>query len=70
MNIKAQVVFFCRNNGWLMENVDKELTHSTKMSADKSAQNTPNDPKIICPMPKSLELRWKKATSSTMLIAN
>ena len=24
-------------------------THSTKIGADKSAENTPNDPKLICP---------------------
>ena len=42
------------NKGFFMEiMVDygkhKQGTHSTKMSADKLAQNTPNVPKIICP---------------------
>jgi hypothetical protein len=27
-------------------------THSTKMRADKLAENTPNAPKIVCPSPK------------------
>ena len=41
-----------------MENMDKEYIHSTKMGADKSAENTLNAPKIfgpIClPKPKSM----------------
>ena len=41
-------------------------THSTKMGADKLAENTPNAPKFICPnclpKPKSLEFWWKKAS--------
>ena len=40
-----------------MENMDK-------MSADKSAENTPNAPKFICPIclpnSKSLGFQWKK----------
>ena len=40
--------------------------HSTEMGADKSAENTPNAPKFICPIclpkPKSLEFWWKKAS--------
>ena len=55
---------FCKNNGWLMENMD--LTHSTKMGADKSGENTPYVPKFLCinclPKPKSLGFRWKKAS--------
>ena len=39
---------FCRNNGWLMENMDKGLT-VPKMGADKLAENTPNASKFICP---------------------
>jgi hypothetical protein len=30
----------------------KTCTHSTKMGADKLAENTLNDPKFICPSPK------------------
>ena len=41
-------------------------THSTKMVADKSANNTPSAPKLICPnclpKPKSLGFRWKQAS--------
>ena len=46
---------FCRNNGSLMENMDKGLIVHTKMSADKSFENTPNAPKFISPncLPKS-----------------
>ena len=55
---------FCRNNGWLMENIDKGL--GTKMGVDKLAKNTPNAPKRICPnclpKPKSLGFLWKKAS--------
>ena len=43
-----------------MENMDKGLT-VPKMGADKSAENTPNAPKFICPncllKPKSLGFR-------------
>ena len=37
-----------------MENIGKhgQGTRSTKMGADKSAKNTPNAPKFICPSPK------------------
>ena len=50
-----------------MENMDCEsLTHSTKMGADKLAENTPNTPKFVYPncllKPKSLGFRWKKAS--------
>ena len=55
---------FCRNNGWLVENMDKGLT-VPKMGADSSAENTPNAPKFICPKclpnPKELEFLWKKS---------
>ena len=109
---------FCRNNGWLMENMDKGLTvpkwvlinwpkipeiprslsaqivcpspkkylgfgykglvfcringkhgqgtHSSKMGADKSFENTPNAPKFIFPngLPKpKIWFRWKKGFS-------
>ena len=33
---------FCRNNGWIMENMDMELTVYTKIGADSLARNTPN----------------------------
>ena len=49
-----------------MENMDKGRTHCTKIGADKSAKNTPNALKFICPKclpkPKSLGFRWKKAS--------
>ena len=38
---------FCRNNNGIMENMDKGL--STKIGANKLAENTPNAPKFICP---------------------
>ena len=51
---------FCRNNGRLNEK-HTQGTHSTKICADKSAENTPNDLKLICPnclpKPKSLGFR-------------
>ena len=38
-------------------------THSTKMGADRLAENTPNAPKLIYPIwlpkPKSLGFQWK-----------
>jgi hypothetical protein len=41
-------------------------THSTKMGADNSAENTPNTPEFICPIylpkPKSSGFQWKKAS--------
>ena len=41
-------------------------THSTKMGADKSADNITNAPKFICPnclpYPKSLGFLWKKVS--------
>ena len=44
---------------------NEQGTHSTKMGADKLAENTPNAPKLICPnclpKPKSLGLWWKKS---------
>ena len=46
-----------------MENMDKEYIHSTKMGADKLAENTPNAPKnfgpICLPMPKILGFKKK-----------
>ena len=47
------------------ENMDKGLTHCTKMGADSLAQNTPNAPEFICPIclskSKSSGFQWKKA---------
>ena len=40
----------------------RQGTHSTKMVADKSAQNTPNPPKFICPIPKIWNFYEKKAS--------
>ena len=49
-----------------MENMDKGLTHWTKMGADSSAENTPNAPEFIFPIclpkPKSSGFQWKKAS--------
>ena len=54
---------FCRNSGWLMENMDK-ATHSTKMGPDKPAENASNAQKFICPncllKPKSLGFDEKR----------
>ena len=41
--------FFCRNNGCL-NGEHWQGNHSTKMGADKLAENTPNAPKVICPI--------------------
>ena len=50
------LVFF-RNNGLVMETMEwfnngnhGQGTHSTKMGADSSVENTPNAPKFICPI--------------------
>ena len=48
-----------------MENMDKGPgAHSTKMGADKSAENTPNAPKLICPncLPKPKNFDERKAS--------
>ena len=41
-------------------------THSTKMGANKSAENTPNAPEFIWPIclpkPKNSGFQWKKAS--------
>ena len=59
-----------------MENIDKGLT-IPKMSADKSAKNTPNAPKLICsnylPKPKNLvchekRLHWESVVSVPRLL--
>ena len=56
---------FSRNNGWLMENMDKRLT-VPKMGADKLVENTPDVPEFIwlncLPKPKSLGFWWEKAS--------
>ena len=42
---------FCRNNGWVIENMDKaQGTHCTKMCADSLAENTPNASEFTCPI--------------------
>ena len=55
---------FCRNNGWLLESMDKE-SHSAKMGADSLVEKNSNAPKCSCPIclpkPKSLRYCWKKA---------
>ena len=59
---------FCRNNGWIMRNMDKGLKvrHCTKMGADTSVENTPNTLESTCPIcqlkPKSFGFQWKKAS--------
>ena len=56
---------FCWSNGWLIKK-HGQGTHSSKIGADKSAENTPNAAKLfgpIClPKPKSLGFS-KKALS-------
>ena len=48
-----------------MENMDMGLTVLTKMGADSSAENTPNNPEFsaqfVCPSPKVLYFNEKKA---------
>ena len=58
---------FCRNNGWVIENMDKaQGTHCTKMCADKLAENNPKCPKIYLPnlsaQAKKLGFQWKKVS--------
>ena len=50
-----------RNDGWIMENMDKGVT-VPNMSDDSSAENTPNAPEFICPSPKFLDFNVKKAS--------
>jgi hypothetical protein len=61
---------FCRNNGVINENNKHgQGTHSTKMSADKSAENIQNAAQhfgpICLPKPKSLGIS-KKALSGCL----
>ena len=53
---------FYRNNSRLMENRSngkhEQGTHSTKMGADKLAENTPNAPKFICPKLSTQEQKF------------
>ena len=53
---------FCRNSGWIMENMNKGL----KMGADSLSENTPNVPEFICPIfcpsPKGFGFQWRKAS--------
>ena len=52
-------IVFCKINGW--NGKHGQGTQSIKMGADKSAENTPNVLKFICPnclpKPKSLGFR-------------
>ena len=48
-----KVLVFCRNNGWLMENMEKGLI------VPKLAENTPNAPNLSA-QAKSLGFWWKK----------
>ena len=55
-----------------MENMDiGQGTHSTKMGADKLAENTQNAPKFICPnclpKPKSLGFQYKRFHWATVV---
>ena len=50
---KLKGLVFCRNNGWIIENMDKRLTVA-KLGDDSLVKNTPNAPEFIClPKPKS-----------------
>ena len=62
LDIKA--CFFCRNNGLLMENMDKGL-----MGADKLVENTPNAPKFICPSSKVWDLIKKRLHWASVVCA-
>jgi hypothetical protein len=58
-------LFFCRNNGWIMKNMDKGLTVPKCLLINwrKIPQNALN---FICPnclpKPERLGIRWKKAS--------
>ena len=56
---------FCRNNGWLMENMDKGLT-VPKWVLINQPKIPPNAPKFIfpncLPKPKNFVFWWKKAS--------
>ena len=56
---------FCKDNGWVMENTDKELTLPNWAGTDKSAENTPNAHKIFGPiyLPKPKSLGFSKKRS-------
>ena len=47
---------FCKNNGWLMENMDKELT-----CADESAQ-------FVCPSSKVWDLDEKRHHCASIVV--
>ena len=46
----------CKNIG----HPNGQGTHSTKMDADSSAENTPNAPTFICPSPKIWDFDEKR----------
>ena len=41
---------FCRNNGWIMENMDKGLTVPKQIGVESLSENTPNDTEFIYPI--------------------
>ena len=55
----------CRNDGWLFNGKHGQRTHSLKMGADSSAENTPNDLKFFGPicLPKPKNLGFSKKNS-------
>ena len=59
-NPTPKCLVFFRNNCWIMEN----WTHSTKMGADRTAENSPNASKKFSPkcLPKPKSLRFKKSS--------
>ena len=59
-------LFFCRNDGWLIENMNKRLIIAKWVFISKSTKSFPNVQTFICPnwlpKPKSLVFRWIKAS--------
>ena len=58
MGVRYKGLVFCRNNGRIMENMDKELT-VPKLGADNPAESTPNASNNFSPIPKVQDY-WKK----------
>ena len=65
MGCGFKVLVFCRNNGWVMKNMDNRLT-VLKWVLIVCRKNTPNAPEFICPncLPKtkSSGFQWKKTS--------
>ena len=46
---------FCTNNGWIMENMDKEMTHSTVFQPKTTQMPQNIFAQFVCPSPKDLD---------------